>query len=390
MSAHSNLDREAFQTLLASAFSVQESGINKQSLSALVEVQKSIAKHESLERILARIADRTRIVAGATGTAIGILTGNRLVYRAGSGSAAGCVGQHLTAVLSLPRHASFRKEILRVDNAETDGRIEAAICREREARALLIIPIYHERIVAGVLEIVFSDPHTFDDREIRTYRLMAELVEEAMLSDIQRAQKNAAATQPPTPAVRDSIEIPAPAVAPVCRPTPTVTGVLSTTCPPHKDEKTIRWHAKSSLFRDPRWTVDAALVVIILGLAAWISIQHRAPTSFEGLPRLNAASPIPKPSATIFREKHGLKPQKASGEAESASRARSPFTRVRVGPTEVDYFAEDVTIRRFTTRTARPHAPAVSKQFDIGDDVTVRIFTDASAVPPKTGLLSRR
>src|SRR5246127_984085 len=248
MRAFSNPDREAFQTLLASAFSVQESGISKQSLAALVEVQKSIAKDESLEGILALISDRARIVAGAAGIAIGILTGNRLVYRAGSGSAAGCVGQHLTAVLSLPGHTSSQKEILRVDNAETDARIEAAICRERDARALLIIPIHHERVVAGVLEILFNDPHTFDDREIRTYRLMAGLVEDAMRTDTQRAEKSVPTTQPPTPAVRDSIEIPTPAVAHVSEPMPMPTRVLSSRCPPHNDAKTIRWQAKSSLF----------------------------------------------------------------------------------------------------------------------------------------------
>jgi hypothetical protein len=390
MSAHSNPDREAFQTLLASAFSVQESGISKESLSALLEVQKSIAKDESLEGILALIADRARIVAGATGIAIGILAGNRLVYRAGSGSAAGCVGQHLTAVLSLPGHTSSQKEILRVDNAETDARIEAVICRERDARALLMIPIYHERVVAGVLEILFSDPHTFDDREIRTYRLMAGLVEDAMRTDIQHAEKSVLTTQPLTPAVRDFIEIPTPAVAEVCEPIPMATRVLSNLCPPHKDAKTVRWQAKSSLFHDPRWTVDAAIVVIILALAAWISIRHHVSPSIEDLPRLNSSIPIPKPSAMIIPKNHGSKPQRAPGETESASRARSPFTRVRVGPNEVDYIAEDVTIRRFTTRAAGPHAHAANKQFNIGDDVTVRIFTNASAVSPKTGTLTRR
>ena len=403
MSAHSNLDREAFQTLLASAFSVQESGISKQSLSAVVEVQKSIAKHESFEGILALIADRARIVAGASGIAIGILTGHRLVYRAGSGSAARYVGRYLTAVLTLSGHGA-RKEILRVDNAGTDTRIEAAICREREARALLIIPIYRERVVAGVLEILFSGPHTFDDREIRTYWLMAGLVEEAMLSDIQRGKKDEPAIQSPTPAAPHPMEILPPIqgfccgnkpdtkrpIAQVSGPSPTVDRTASTVCPTAKDQKTTGWHAKPSLFRDPRWTVDAALIVIVLALAAWISIHHPASPSIEDSPRLNGSSPIPKPSATILPENHGSKLKKPSGETEPASRARSPFTRVRVGPNEVDYIAKDVTIRHFATKAGAPHAHAVNKQFDIGDDVTVRIFTDAPAISPRTRIVSRR
>jgi hypothetical protein len=390
MSAHSNLDREAFQMLLASAFAIQESGIGRQSLSVLGELHKSITKHElQYEGILALIADRARVVANATGIAIGILTSDHLVYRAGSGCAAGYVGRQVTAVLSLSAHSGARKEILRVENAETDARIEATICREREAKALLMIPIYRERVVAGVLEVLFRDPHTFDLREMRTYRLMAGLVEEAMLIDIQRSEKSAQATQPPTPAVSDSIEIPPQAVARVCGPTPTVTGAIPTMCPPHKDEKTIRWQAKPSLLRDPRWTVDAALVVIVLAVVAWISIHHRASPSIVGSPRLNASRPTPKPSATIFREGRGST-QKGPVATESMSRARSPFKRVRVGPNEVDYIAEDVTVRRFTTKVAIPHAHAVNKRFDIGDDVTVRIFTDAPAVAPKPRTLSRR
>jgi putative methionine-R-sulfoxide reductase with GAF domain len=390
MSAHSNLDREAFQMLLASAFWVQDSGICKQSLSVLVEVQKSIAKHESLEGILALIADRSRIVAGATGIAIGLLTESQLVYRAGSGDAAGCVGQHLTAVLSLPGQASSQREILRVDNAETDGRIEAAICREREARALLIMPIYVERIVAGVLEIRFSEPHTFDDKEIRTYRLTAGLVEDAIRTDIQRSETSASTIQPPAPAVRDSLETPPPTVPQAHRRIPMATGVISRLSPAHNYENTITWQANSPVFRAPRWIVDAALLVTILGLAAWISIHDRASTSIKESPTLNTSSSIPKPSAKIIPGNHDSKEQRASYKTESASRARSPFTRIRVGTTEVDYSAEDVTIRRFATSAADPRARTVNRQFDIGDDVTVRIFTDSSAVPLKRGIGSRR
>src|ERR1700746_1619945 len=58
MSAHSSLDREAFQMLLASAFAVQESGVSRQSLSAIVEIHNSITRHErQFEGILALIAD---------------------------------------------------------------------------------------------------------------------------------------------------------------------------------------------------------------------------------------------------------------------------------------------------------------------------------------------
>jgi len=377
--------------------------MSKESLSALVDIQKSITKRESFEEVLALIADRARIVAGATGIAIGFLTGHQLVFRAGSGSAARCVGQHLTAVLSLPAHRGARREILRVENADADARIEAAVCREREARALLIIPIYRKQVVVGVLEVLFSNPHAFDDRELRTYRLIAGLVEEAMCDDTYLGEKASPATQPPTPTVPHSVEQPfsvqefsrgdkpdtKPCIAQVSGPLPTIGRTASTLCPPARDQKTLRQPAKLTLFNDPHWTLDAALVLIILGLAAWISIHHRVSPRIEYPTSVNASIPLAKPSATIFRKARGSK-EKASGKTESASRARSAFTRVRVGPNEVDYIAEDVTIRHFTTTATSPLAPAVNKQFDIGDDVTVRIFPKAPAVAAQTRTVSRR
>jgi hypothetical protein len=404
MSAHSSLDREAFQMLLASAFAIQESGISRESLSVLVEIHNSIARHDmQFEGILALIADRARMVANATGIAIGILTRDQLVYRAGSGCAAGYVGRQVTAVLSLSAHSGTRKEILRVENAETDGRIEAAICREREANALLMIPIYNEQVVAGVLEVLFSDPHTFGDPEMRTYRLMAGLVEEARPRDIHLGTEDTPTIQPL--AVQHSMvqtsspeqgfcreDKPAskPSDAHLCGSPTVVPGTRSTLCPPPKDVKTTRWLAKRPSSHSPRWTVGAAVLVIILGIAAWISLDHRAPSTMEGSVRSTAPTQVLKPSAMVLPPKRASKLQAASGAREYTSNARSSFKRVRVGPKEVDYIAEDVTIRHFTTKAAASHAPAVNKQFDIGDDVTVRIFTDAPAVSPKTRIVSRR
>src|SRR5258708_22539857 len=113
MSAHSSLDREAFQKLLASAFAIQESGISRRSLSALVEIHNSITRHErQFEGVLALIADRARMGANATGIAIGILTRDQLVYRAGSGCAAGDIGRQETPVLHLSAQSGSRKEML--------------------------------------------------------------------------------------------------------------------------------------------------------------------------------------------------------------------------------------------------------------------------------------
>jgi uncharacterized iron-regulated membrane protein len=155
MNTHFTLDRESFQNLLARASLAQEyldsqkathPGVDLptkpaigeqpkeaspvdyiQSLSAIGAVQRSIATDEvDVDAAMAMIADQARNVANANGVAIGLLEGDNLVYRAGSGGAATYIGRHVKATLSVSRASG---EILRVENTQTDARIEAAICR---------------------------------------------------------------------------------------------------------------------------------------------------------------------------------------------------------------------------------------------------------------------
>jgi hypothetical protein len=64
----------------------------------------------------------------------------------------------------------------------------------------------------------------------------------------------------------------------------------------------------------------------------------------------------------------------SGGVTENRNAASSAFKRVRVGQHEVDFIAEDVTIRHFTPKFAPRQVPTWTKQVTIGDDVTVRNF----------------
>src|SRR3984893_71066 len=211
MSHFSTLDRESFQKFLANAYAVQQSQVDSQSLSAIVEIQRLITTgHLAVDEALHLIVDRTQNVANATGVAVGLLKGDQLVYRAGSGSAATYTGRSMTARLIVSADSKANCEILRVENAETDARIEAAICRQFGAVSLLILLICHDHAVAGVLEIFFEEAHVFQDSEVRAYRLMAGLVGEAIShaarlekkieqAQVEEAQKETVTAKLPTP-----------------------------------------------------------------------------------------------------------------------------------------------------------------------------------------------
>lgn len=168
--------------------------MDAESLTAIVELQRAIATGEAdVDRAMDVIATRARNVANATGSAIGLLKGDQLVYRAGSGSGMPYVGQHVMATLCVSRQNAASGEILRVENARTNRRIEAAVCRQFGAHSLLILPIYHEGTMAGVLDVLFDEPHAFQHREVLTYRLMATRVGDAMSYAARPEQKKAAA-----------------------------------------------------------------------------------------------------------------------------------------------------------------------------------------------------
>jgi len=188
MNDHSIIDRDTFQQLLASAFAVQQSQLDRQSLSAILDVQRSIASGKfDLDSAMLSIVSSARDVAHASGVGIGLLKSDRITYCAGCGTSAALVGQHVVASLTVSAFTKATREILRVENAQRDSRIEADICRQFGASALLILPIYFDHVVAGVLEVRFSEPHAFQDREVRTYVLMAEQIEVALSKASQAA-----------------------------------------------------------------------------------------------------------------------------------------------------------------------------------------------------------
>jgi len=440
MSSHSRLDPESFQNLLADAYVVQESGIDTRSLSAVLELQGLMAESElDVDRAMPLMAERARNVAQATGVAIAILQGDQLVYRAGSGSSAAYVGRRVTAILSVSRHTKSKAEILRVENAQRDGRIEAAICRQFGAESLLILPVYDNRNLVGVLEVIFSDAHSFQEQEVRTYRVMASLLGEvigrAAQPQTQRAATEAPAIQPVLASIAPQPGIPKmvpPRVVQQTAPAPqsgfSILGLtsesVSLTRDPLESLRSVaaRLTANPTLRRAYRTAIasiatirlpevrlperhqlDRALSVVmrpvirvpyykrwvaltVVVLATWVAFRdHRpapaAPTS--GVATSEAvAQPSPSPSAAspAVPAKDSAIP--ALAVVPGAAVASKPRW-VRVGNDELDYVGQDVTVRYFGVKPAAQLAPAQSRTKKIGSDVTVRYFSPIAASAPE-------
>jgi hypothetical protein len=291
-------------------------------------------------------------------------------------------------------------EILRVENAQTDKRIESAICRQFGAQSLLILPIHRDRNLAGVLEVLFKEAHTFSPGEVRAYRLMAGLVEEIVSCTACLESKTIQATD--RLIVRQSIgqrlqtkkslsEGGSVLQVTTNRAMRQACGdsFAATVRPPALKQLTLTAsnRAKWVPMHKGRWAT-AVTVAAVLVIACCIAYRDREATSPLGASALQRATPIEQQILVVLTKPvqgNGTsKPYSALGPGEGGSRAaRITKEWVRVDDNELDYVTEDVTVRYFNPNPARQRALDRNNQVHhLSEDVTVRYFTPQPAVAP--------
>jgi hypothetical protein len=399
MTVRSTVDLESFQESLVSAFVIQQSLMDVQLPSALLTLRHLITTGEiDVNGVMHLIAGRARNLANASGAAIGWLKGDQLVYRAGSGSAVNYVGRQVTAILSVSVKTDPKGEILRVEDAQTDAGIGGAICHQFGAKSLLILPIYHEQMLGGVLQVLFNEAHAFQDSELCAYQSMASLVGEVMTHATQGEPKRSAALQlstmpaieqtPPMPKFQTNSGSPANSYAmpagiaeskrlPFSRARPAAPLITSRS-------KCVRLHIRG------RKVADRAAVVVVFVIASWIAYTYRpsalSPRAVAG-PGSNTVEQLlaPVPTKVGSANKGMSTSQTASVPMKDVGKAaRSKPRRVRVRDDEIDYISGDVTVRHFTRRPAVQQATLRVDQVEyVSEDVTVRRFVPMAVVPPK-------
>jgi hypothetical protein len=387
MSKHSSVDRDSFQQFLASAFAVQESHLDSRFLADIMGVQRLVTKGDlGIDGVMNLVVDSARDVAGAAGVAIGLIEGDELIFRAAGGTSGPRVGSRLPASLTASAKNSGGREILRVENAETDTRIEGAVCRQFGALSLLILPIYRDRAVAGVFQILFGEPHAFEDCEVRKYRLMAGLVETAIYQDILGEQGDLGA---PILGSSDTLEViplagygdeegtifsflgdasfreRCGAVLAAIRRFPRFSN-------PRRFATNMVRRTTEVIANKPLRSLGLAAVAIGLGLTFWIAHGSRDQARERGAPGSVGSTAVTRTQPRDFGTEAA--PKKPSGAVAARTARLTAVTRRVPGRGEVDYFGDDVTVRHFTSQPARPRSVAASRVAYIGDDVTVHYF----------------
>jgi putative methionine-R-sulfoxide reductase with GAF domain len=409
MSAHSSLDpgRESLQSLLSIAFAVQESGLSVLSRSVMAQVQRLNTTNDcGADHVMQVIVGSASKIANAAGVGIALLEGDQLVYRATSGSGAAYVGKRMTAVLTTPGHQVSQTEIVRVENALTDSRIQAAICRELGAMSLLILPISHNGAIAGVLAIFFHEPHTFLEREVATYRIITRIIEQVIARTKARKigcgyslTTQVAAVASVSEPTTQSIQVPGDGrrAGRVPRLKSALDPIRVTGSVANKRLKLLWYRIAPGtttthflprpLFDTLRWNLVGLLVVVALALLVnWSS--HHPISSIENSAGAHSTttdrvmSPTRRQAAKHHTSRWPAQPVTAEREKRLPGRG---FRKVKVAQNEVDYIAEDVTVRRFGPNSSSQGAWLQKQQFEIGDDVTVRYFEPGTTASKDSG-----
>jgi N-acetylmuramoyl-L-alanine amidase len=290
------LGHEALQALLA--FSALHEQIRTRRARQLRDGEATNTQPDSeleqfvLDEVLQLVADRALAITGADGVAIAMAEGDAIVCRASAGSIAPDAGMRLDPNAGFSGECLVSGRIVRCDDADTDPRVNLQACRGLGVRSMLAVPLSAKQNVVGLLEAFSSEPHGFNDSDVRSLNLLAELIlsamkpeEEDRLREISRRVVPAVAFEPevislPADAAKPQIEPHIEHLEPLSSknnlfaPSESAAGENTRSSPVASAEHKELDHSRPGL------AVVATLVLfaVALGAGVWWTLGHRART----------------------------------------------------------------------------------------------------------------
>jgi GAF domain-containing protein len=147
-----------------------------------------------LNATLQLLAERAQYITGASGAAIALREGEKMVCRASAGPSAPELGTRLQIDSGLSGESVRTKQILRCDDAEHDARVNRESCSALGIASVMVMPLIQEQEVNGVFELFSGRPYAFEERDVVALERMAGLIQTAVehAEAAQRAEKEIA------------------------------------------------------------------------------------------------------------------------------------------------------------------------------------------------------
>ena len=165
-----------------------------------------------LDEVLQLVAQRAVAITGADGFGIALAENNEIVLRASAGVIKPDVGARIQRDSAFSGACFRTAQIIRCDDSETDDRVNLHACRKLGARSMVAVPLCGRRRVIGLLEAFSAEPFGFNDSDVGSLALLAELILGALKpEDEDRFAESAQVAE---------IQLSAPAIAPATAPAP--------------------------------------------------------------------------------------------------------------------------------------------------------------------------
>jgi len=129
-----------------------------------------------LDEVLQLVAERAVGITGADGLAIALAENNEIVLRASAGTIKPDVGARIDRDSAFSGACFRLAQIIRCNDTESDDRVNVQACRRLGAHSMVAVPLCGRRRVIGLLEAFSSETYGFNDSDVRSLELLAELV----------------------------------------------------------------------------------------------------------------------------------------------------------------------------------------------------------------------
>jgi GAF domain-containing protein len=129
-----------------------------------------------LEPVIGVIAERARVLTGASGSAIALHKGEDMVCRARSGRTAPDLGVRLVADSGISADCVRTGEIVLCHDAQNHPRVDLATCRHLGVRSILASPLRHFRRTFGIFEVFSAAPYAFDQRAVAIMQSLSSML----------------------------------------------------------------------------------------------------------------------------------------------------------------------------------------------------------------------
>jgi N-acetylmuramoyl-L-alanine amidase/putative methionine-R-sulfoxide reductase with GAF domain len=129
-----------------------------------------------LDEVLQLVAERAISITGADGLGIALAENNEIVLRASAGTIKPDVGARIQRDSAFSGVCFRTAQIIRCDDTETDDRVNLYACRQLGTRSMVAVPLCGRRRVIGLLEAFSAEPFGFNDSDVNSLGLLAELI----------------------------------------------------------------------------------------------------------------------------------------------------------------------------------------------------------------------